>query len=377
MKYMGSKRSMLHNGLGKLILSQANNANRFVDLFCGAGYVSWFAAENTNLPVLAIDLQKFAVILTGSVISRNVALQANKLYDTWLCKVDRERKKSPLWKIALELENSNRNIKYLVQESRILCRQLSYIGPIWNAYGGHYFSPTQALTIDYLLSLLPVDEKERSVCLAAIISTASKCSASPGHTAQPFQPTKSAGKFIKSSWSLDAIILCKKELFEICPRHAKKKGKAFIADAIEIAPTLRPSDLVFVDPPYSDVQYSRFYHVLETIARSEREMVSGIGRYPPISHRPQSGFSKKGHSLTSLKELLHGLHSAGSTILFTYPKGDSSNGLSGNIIKDIASEIFKVEEQLVDGQFSTLGGNNSKRASRMASHEMILTMKPK
>jgi adenine-specific DNA-methyltransferase len=377
MKYMGSKRSMLHNGLGKLIIEHAHNANRIVDLFCGAGYVSWFAAENTNIPVLAIDLQSFAIILAKSVIGRSVSLNANDLHNSWLCHIDQERKKSPLWDFAAKLEKSNREINYIVRESRNICQQQSDIGPIWNAYGGHYFSPTQALTLDYMMASLPENENEKVTCMAAIISTASKCAASPGHTAQPFQPTKTAGEFIKKSWSIDPINVCKNELSEICPRHAQKIGNAYVADAIEIGPTLKPSDLVFIDPPYSNVQYSRFYHVLETIARTKVETVSGIGRYPPISDRPQSGFSKKGDSLRSLKSLLSGLHQAGCTIIFTFPKGICSNGLSGNSIKNLASEMYRVEEQLVYGQFSTLGGNNSERASRMASHEMILTMTPK
>ncbi len=377
MKYMGSKRSMLQNGLGRIILEQANKADRFVDLFCGAGYVSWFAAENTVLPVLAIDLQYFAVILAKSIIGRNAPLQASELFRDWLSRVDQERVNSPLWKACNAIENSKNEIAYIVEESRKLCQIYSDIGPIWNAYGGHYFSPSQALTFDYMIAMLPEKYPENATCMAAIIRTASKCAASPGHTAQPFQPTRSAGKFILNFWSFDPIDLCKRELYEICPRYAQTIGDSVVANAVDIAPTLTPKDLVFVDPPYSDVQYSRFYHVLETIARSETVAVSGTGRYPPISERPQSAFSRKGDSRQSLKALLTGLHKAGSTIIFTFPKGESSNGLSGDSIIKIASEMYTVEEQLVDGLFSTLGGNNHKRVARLKSREMILLMKPK
>ena len=44
MKYMGSKRTMLLNGLGTLLKAEMPKHDRVVDLFCGAGSVSWFAA---------------------------------------------------------------------------------------------------------------------------------------------------------------------------------------------------------------------------------------------------------------------------------------------------------------------------------------------
>ena len=36
MKYMGSKRAMLKNGLGELLLQEATKANRVFDPFCGS-----------------------------------------------------------------------------------------------------------------------------------------------------------------------------------------------------------------------------------------------------------------------------------------------------------------------------------------------------
>ena len=53
MKYMGSKITMLKNGLGQLLINQAITAERVVDLFTGAGFVAWYIAENTDKPVLA------------------------------------------------------------------------------------------------------------------------------------------------------------------------------------------------------------------------------------------------------------------------------------------------------------------------------------
>ncbi len=379
MKYMGSKRAMLTNGLGTLISKEVNNYARFVDLFSGASFVSWFVAENNQIPVLAIDLQKYSTTLAGAVISRTQAFDSSALVESWITKSAKKRNSSKLWKKSRELSKHGSDIASYVHESRELCSIKSKIGPIWNAYGGHYFSPEQALTFDYLLENLPTNEEERILCLAACISSASECVASPGHTAQPFQPTVGAGKFILESWGKDPLARCKINLEFLSGKHAFVKGDTITDDAQNILNQLRPTDLVFIDPPYSGVQYSRFYHVLETIARNTKSVnVDGVGRYPALTERPQSKFSNKGQSFAALKELLVGIANQGSTIIFTFPSDETSNGLSGDLVIDIASEWFNVQNNTsIHGNFSTLGGNNDNRDARKKSSELILLFKPR
>ncbi len=379
MKYMGSKRSMLKNGLGDLLLEQSILFDRFVDLFAGGGFVSWFVAERIERPVIAVDLQRYSTILVEAVISRTKLLDAKKIAINWVEKAQKERNRSYLWRKARHLSNQNLNVGSYVQEARELCANKSDIGPIWNAYGGHYFSPTQALTFDYLLDNLPNVYEEKVVCLAACISAASECVASPGHTAQPFQPTERAGKFILESWQQDPLEHCKTNLKFLCQKFAKVKGSVITDNAENVTPQLTSKDLVFIDPPYSSVQYSRFYHVLETMAQCHKSIsVFGVGRYPPLEDRPQSEFSNVGQAKTALESLLKNIAGQGSTIIFTFPSGNSSNGLSGDYIKTIASEWFFVEDRnTIEGQFSTLGGNNEIRNARNKSVELVLLLKPR
>jgi hypothetical protein len=183
--------------------------------------------------------------------------------------------------------------------------------------------------------------------------------------------------FILEAWKRDPFIECRKALEVLCEKHANRKGRAKLGDAVKIASQLKDDDLVFVDPPYSGVQYSRFYHVLETVARQHCSEVTGIGRYPPISERPQSAFSNKGQSLEALTNLLKNLAFVGANTILTFPKGICSNGLSGNMVMDVAHKYFRVQTKIVNGRFSTLGGNNNRRAARHDSHELILLLKPK
>lgn len=377
MKYMGSKRTMLRNGLGNVILEHGQSANRIVDLFCGSGSISWFAAEEISRPVLAVDLQGFAVVLAGAVIERTNLLDAEVVARSWLEQARFSHNVATQQIISNFLSIAdNEDINEKVRGARLLCQEMLDAGPICRAYGGYYYSPSQALAFDSLIDCLPSEEPDRSVCLAATISAASKCAAAPGHTAQPFQPTTTAGRYIREAWSKDPFSFCGTALAEICSRRARVAGKAIVADALEVAAKLLPDDLVIVDPPYSSVQYSRFYHVLETIARGTCGPVSGQGRYPAVSERPQSAWSNKGTSKGALKMLLEKLAATGCTVVFTFPSSEASNGLSGDVVVEVANTWYSIERKLVNGRFSTLGGNNNHRASRHKSAELILIMKP-
>ena len=194
----------------------------------------------------------------------------------------------------------------------------------------------------------------------------------------PFNLLKAAGKYILESWRQDPLELCKINLKLLCPKYAKVAGCVITADAQTVIPHLNSRDLVLIDPPYSNVQYSRFYHVLETIARCNKQVsVTGVGRYPALEERPQSKFSNISQAKAALKLLLKGIAEKGSTIIFTFPSGDSSNGLSGDYIRTVASEWFLVEDKnTIEGQFSSLGGNNGNRKARNKSSELILLLQP-
>lgn len=379
MKYMGSKRTMLSNGLGHLLLTEVENASRLVDLFTGSGSVAWFVAETTQKPVLAVDLQKYSTVLAESIICRTEPIDFPSIEKSWLKPVEARRKCCDLWLNGKRLRVGSKGIKPYVDRTRELCSLPSPIGPIWNAYGGHYFSPTQAITLDLLLDALPQNNEERTVCLAACISAASQCVASPGHTAQPFQPTEGAGKYILEAWARDPIEYAKKALQNLCSKHANVQGQVITGSAEDALIHIQSSDLVFIDPPYSSVQYSRFYHVLETIAEVRKtRTVEGVGRYPPITERPQSEFSNITQAKAALVRLLSALAAKNCTIIITFPSGKSSNGLSGDYIIEVASPLFQVEDHnKIEGIFSTLGGNNNNRTARQKSNELILLLRPK
>ena len=377
MKYMGSKRAMLKNGLGEILMEEASSASRIVDLFCGAGSVSWFAATRLKKKVISCDLQKYATTLASAVVKRTRPAK-ERAVERWLTRAVRIRSRLGGWHDARVLDATQRCTKSWREAAQELCalEAVPKSAIVCRSYGGHYFSPTQALSFDAMRLALPRG-RHRDLCLAATIISASCCAAAPGHTAQPFKATKTAARYLRESWLRDPLYYARKALEELGGLHAAVRGKAIVSDANKIAPKLKSHDVAFVDPPYSAVQYSRFYHVLETIARGTCSEVEGVGRYPPPSERPISLYSKKGTSEQAINDLLHSLAANGCTVVLTFPKAECSNGLSGERLEEMAHELFDVKRRSVRTRFSTLGGNLVNRKARNVSHELMLVLRSK
>lgn len=375
MKYMGSKRTMLENGLGQLLGNELECAQRFVDLFTGSGAVAMYVAQQHSIPVLAFDLQAYSVVLAGAVVERRTGLDWRKVWNRWLRRAE-ARLRPRQFPVTAKLTRA------IVDGFRRWCADTEG-PPVTRAYGGYYFSPWQAGWIDALRATLPTTEPARTVALAALIQAASQCAAAPGHTAQPFQPTRTGKPYLEELWRRDVAQRTRKALSILADRFARRSGRAVVSDANHAAHQLRPGDLAFIDPPYSDVQYSRFYHVLETIACGLCGDVSGVGRYPTRERRPQSRYSLRTESAIVLDDLLKTVAGREAGAILTFPDHDCSNGLSGEAVRDIARKFFRVREMTVESNFSTLGGrggegrNEAGRAPLHKSRELILTLKPR
>jgi adenine-specific DNA-methyltransferase len=367
---------MLSNGLGDVLRAEVGKTKQFADLFSGSSAVAWYVAENFRCSVIAADLQSFAVCLAEAVIGRDISLNAAAIWNAWAKDSEARAREIDVSEEAGRFERVSwpRARRRNVAAARVICEESR--NPITKAYGGHYFSPKQAVLIDALRSTLPENPLHRDAALAALICAASECAAAPGHTAQPFQPTKEAAPFLFEAWRRDVLVRTKSALENICPRHAQIPGKATLCDAGELAKSLGKGDLAFVDPPYSGVHYSRFYHVLETIARGDNLEVTGVGRYPAPAERPKSDFSIQTRSKAALDRLFSVLAERGVRTIVTFPMEKTSNGLSGRTVQTVAEKYFNASKRVVNGRFSTLGGNLSNRKARIPAYEVILKLQP-
>jgi hypothetical protein len=182
---MGSKKAMLRNGLGTSLQAELEKCNRFVDLFTGSGSVAMHVATGWKVPVLAVDLQRFAVALADAVIGRDEKC-AEELIEQWICSAERSLEADVRYREACRIQKlceADANAEN-VALARDFCG-MADSGPISRSYGGHYFGPLQALALDKLRDQLPEDAASQKVALGGLVDVASMCAAAPGHTAQP------------------------------------------------------------------------------------------------------------------------------------------------------------------------------------------------
>lgn len=380
-KYMGSKVSMLRRELGALLLHEVARHDRFIDLFSGSGAVATYVASNAPKRVVSVDVQGYSSVLAGAVIERTNLIDGLRLFRQWKKRARAVISDLPESTRALLAWNSADLDESGVALARALGAQHRDEGVfVLRDYGGYYYSPSQALLLSAYRATLPAGAASKSVALGALIRTASSCSASPGHTAQPFQPTPRLLPHIRDAWNRDVEAILEYECAALGSTYAQTAGSAIVGDAQDFARTsIREGDLVFADPPYSEAQYSRFYHVLEGIYRGGWPSVDGMGRAPDLRERHKSSFSSRKRSVAATTELLENCARAGATVMLTYPEGQRSNGLTVDGIREISVAAFEIEEVRMPMTHSTLGGNGTggQRSARHELHEVVFTLRPR
>ena len=126
--------------------------------------------------------------------------------------------------------------------------------------------------------------------------------------------------------------------------------------------------VVYCDPPYTDDQYSRYYHVWETLVLYDYPELTGKGLYRP--NRFATGFSQIGRVEEAFKELAARTAALGADLVLSYP----SNGLlhaAGGDPLDILRAAFPRAKMALElrHSHSTLGA--SKGPAKAAVAERI------
>jgi adenine-specific DNA-methyltransferase len=387
MKYMGHKGRVL-KAIRAQVARFTNDANVLCDPFCGSAVVAWDLAEQFEKPVIAGDLQSFATARAAAILMRTEALTDLSFVEAWFQRAnDRIEQATQRLRIppppSVDLKK-----KFLLSRAAVL-RARKYVAntfrpnlsrsantwPVTVAYAGYYFSIQQALALDALRSTLPEHGGERAVALSALIAAASRCSASPGHTAQPLGIKKSSLPHVVDAWNRAVFDYITEEIKEVAPRHARMVGETKVGSWETLIQSLHAGDVAFCDPPYSDVQYSRFYHVLETLSRGIRVSVSGSGRNPPFAQRPESDFSRKSRAKAEVEKLMKLASDRHVRLVITFPVSRQSNGLDAATFAGAARRYFPhVDNEEVRSIFSSLGGNgeNGARPAREERTERII-----
>ena len=193
-------------------------------------------------------------------------------------------------------------------------------------YSGTYWSYEQCVWID---SLRAVAEDFKGAVgyyaiLSALIFAMSYTSQSTGHFAQYRDVTHQNVEDILLYRKKDILPLFVKKLDELIsilnttPVHPITVTSLDYLDCLRIIPE---NSIVYADPPYSAVHYSRFYHVIETLVRYDHPHLEYKGRYRDDRH--QSPFDKRKEVAGAFRLLFNAVDERKSHLVLSY----SDNGL--------------------------------------------------
>jgi adenine-specific DNA-methyltransferase len=251
-----------------------------------------------------------------------------------------------------------------------------------DTFSGSYFGLSQAIEVDALRysidlamskQLINIDQ-HRWLILALCVAL-SRCATSTGHFAQPLTAKQSnikrflkqRSRSIRDAW-LDAI----EGLTPVGTPNWRRHNRAFRGDALlqldALATAGQKPAVVYADPPYTNDQYSRYYHVYDTLILYDYPCVSGRGLYRP--DRAISSFSLATAVQSSIECLIRRTATIGADLIITYP----TDGLLRNsreILPEIIKAVYgrKPAIREITHHHSTMGG--SKGTSKQLVTEVI------
>ena len=329
MKYMGSKREILYL-INDTIDELHTDSATLCDLFAGTAIVS--AAFQDQYNVISNDIQNYSNIFAYTYSSNmhqalsrsfveNVKDQIQKFVEEW-------HKTFPSYQFNYENVDSYEHFFKIEKEQQEFINKDFGIGfsLFVKNYSGTYWSYEQCVWID---SIRAVAEKYKGTVgyyaiMSSLIFAMSYTSQSTGHFAQYRDITKSNANDILLYRKKSVFSLFEKKLEELVLLNLTNKDHKVTIKSLDYLDCLRivpEESIVYADPPYSAVHYSRFYHVIETLVKYDHPHLEYKGRYRDDRH--QSPFDKRKEVANAFQLLFKAIDERKSHLILSY----SDNGL--------------------------------------------------
>ena len=377
-RYMGTKRS-LAPFVGGIIRDTCPRSRRIADLFAGIGSITTTMAPSHS--VAFNDTQLFTGPLARARFKNSarcnpasIARRLRKAFD----RRANELKGHFRSRLEAEAEALSRGSKALAcfiesarhvgnsPEYQELARQAScetsseHYALAVLYFASSYFSTRQAIEIDALRFAIDKVQEHRDWLVAAWLAAAAAVINSPGHTAQFLRPTKASSfarlcrQWRRPIWE---EFLVKLNLMNLAGTENWRDGNSVHnVEAINVLASEGLDDvgLIYADPPYTKDQYSRFYHVYETLCLYDFPSSRGKGRYR--GGRFRSDFCLAGRVHGAFCALLGAVAESKRFLVLSYP----SDGLlqrTGHDLREVLGEFFHIRRQeKFCWKHSTLGG---------------------
>lgn len=330
-KYMGSKAAILPFIAAELV--KVHSSGRpFVDLFAGAGAIS--GGFGNVGKIISNDIQEYSAVIASTYLKRaekignfNIVELAANIAAKNLADLPSDLK----YHAEIKLSEFNK----IEQKNRaLLKREFDYSHHLFTrVYSGTWWSAEQCVWIDAIREVLDllltngdIRREDFNFGLTCLMHAMAYSSQGTGHYAQYRDAKDEAGMADINKYrrvSVPAIFTRKFDsLLKWNLQNVIDYNHELIAmDYRDCLAGLEPS-VIYADPPYAFVHYSRFYHAMETIVKYDYPEIQHIrnlivkGRYRTERH--QSPFCIKSQVRGAFGDLFDGVKNSGSDLLLSY-----------------------------------------------------------
>ncbi len=319
-RYMGNKNKLLDFIIPE-IEEITPEGTIICDLMSGTNSIGY--ALKSRYTIYANDVQKYSECIAKALIENNTVTINQKS-----AKKDLE-------------ENYKKNLEE---------KKYNFF---YKTYSDTYFSETQCLDIDsirYAIEQIQ-NENKKNLYLTVLMSVMCKVESTTGHFAQympkdhkrviPLRNMNVWDEFLEKCTDFKTII------------NNNMQNKSFNLDYKELIKLdeIRNVETFYLDSPYSGEQYSRFYHILETIVKYDNPIVSYKAKYR--NDRFMSGFCYKSKVSNEFENIIKFCKQNNSNLVISY----SNKGvIDCEKLEDLCRKYYEnVDIKTYDYKHSTQG----------------------
>lgn len=271
MNYIGSKKTLLPF-LYETISSVTSEKNGvFVDLFAGTGIVGSFF-KSKGYSIISNDLQYYSYILNRNYVGNHKKLEFEGLKTEIKLQKGKTGNQRHIFLFSQdEVPVVNYVIDYLndlIGKEGFIFQNYTVAGTKEQEFERNYFSEENAKKCDAIRDLIEVWKEEKKITedeyfflLASLLEAIDRVA----NTASVY------GAFLKK---LKKTALNPMRLVPADFSITEKEHRVYNCDANELICRIS-CDVLYLDPPYNERQYSANYHLLETIAKKDNPKIKG------------------------------------------------------------------------------------------------------
>ena len=339
LNYPGSKKRLL-DFINETVESLLPEGKTVFDIFAGTSSVGY--SLKSRYKVMANDAEVYCYEIARALLVNNERINFEliksdfiKLVNGNICLLQEtypevsEEEQLILDENVDGLVEFNYKLKNIWQEGYVERKCSSKYKLFTTYYSNSYFGLKQAMEIDsirYAIEHYKNTKLYDALLVSLYFAMKENVFSKDGHMAQPLNVSDKRSILIKRRKGSILEKFFKKiqdfESEEFVVNNFDNKAFNKTLDEILGSKVILEADLIYADPPYTDMQYSRYFHLLETLTKYDYPNIStyrgkvSTGLYR--EYRFQSPLSQRGKAKRDLEKLIEYCANNNKIIVFSY-----------------------------------------------------------